>query len=393
VLYSADMFEPLTGAHWNEAQARQGIRAIVADVEAAYRGPRLLWKADSWDGWRATSPMKNLYVGAAGVIWGLDRLRARGYAQTSLELASLATGVHELFALRPDFMKGIPLPPARESSLACGAAGVAFVAWKLTRQRDLDDELHALVRANATSDVDEVMWGAPGTLVIARTMAAETSAERWCRLRDETAEALWSRRETTGCWVQRLYGEEYRGLQTWHGLVGNVCVLAPALDETRRERLLEESANILEQTAVIEDGLANWPFSRRPELVSPDGQVRLQFCCGAPGVVATASGYLAEELVLAGAELAWTAGPPGLEKGPCVCHGTAGTGHAFLAAFARTGDELWLDRARSFAMHALEQVQRRGRGRYSLFTGDIGVALYAADCIDCRSELPVFDAL
>ena len=73
-------------------------------------------------------------------------------------------------------------------------------------------------------------------------------------------------------------------------------------------------------------------------------------------------------------------------------HGTAGTGHAFLAVFARTGDELWLDRARSFAMHALEQVERRGRGRYSLFTGDVGVALYIADCIDCRSELPVFDA-
>ena len=69
-----------------QGAAREGIRAIVADVEAAYRGPRLLWKADSWDGWRATSPMKNLYVGAAGVIWGLDRLRARGYAQSSLEL-------------------------------------------------------------------------------------------------------------------------------------------------------------------------------------------------------------------------------------------------------------------------------------------------------------------
>jgi hypothetical protein len=30
-------------------------------------------------------------------------------------------------------------------------------------------------------------------------------------------------------------------------------------------------------------------------------------------------------------------------------------------------------------VHTLEQVERRGRGRYSLFTGDVGVALYAAD--------------
>jgi len=35
----------------------------------------------------------------------------------------------------------------------------------------------------------------------------------------------------------------------------------------------------------------------------------------------------------------------------------------------------------------------RGRGRYSLWTGDIGVALYAADCLDSRSAYPIVDAL
>jgi hypothetical protein len=34
----------------------------------------------------------------------------------------------------------------------------------------------------------------------------------------------------------------------------------------------------------------------------------------------------------------------------------------------------------------------RGRGRYSLFTGDLGVALYLADCIDARAAYPVLDA-
>ncbi len=44
---------------------------------------------------------------------------------------------------------------------------------------------------------------------------------------------------------------------------------------------------------------------------------------------------------------------------------------------------------------ALEQVERlrakHGRGRYSLWTGDIGTALFAADCIDGTSRYPVFD--
>ena len=78
-----------------------------------------------------------------------------------------------------------------------------------------------------------------------------------------------------------------------------------------------------------------------------------------------------------------------------ICHGTAGNGYAFLEVFRRTGDERWLDRARRFAMHALEQVERlraqRGRGRYSLWTGDVGVALYAADCLDARAAYPILD--
>jgi hypothetical protein len=71
--------------------------------------------------------------------------------------------------------------------------------------------------------------------------------------------------------------------------------------------------------------------------------------------------------------------------------------HAFLKAFERTGDERWLERARRFAVHALAQVRRgraaRGRGRYSLWTGDMGVALYAADCLDSRTAYPIVDAL
>jgi Lanthionine synthetase C-like protein len=76
-----------------------------------------------------------------------------------------------------------------------------------------------------------------------------------------------------------------------------------------------------------------------------------------------------------------------------ICHGTAGNGYAFLKAFERTGDELWLDRARRFAVHALDQVERRGHGRYSLWTGDVGVALFAADCLEERTGYPVLDSL
>lgn len=100
---------------------------------------------------------------------------------------------------------------------------------------------------------------------------------------------------------------------------------------------------------------------------------------------------LDEDLALAGGELTWRAGP--LVKGPGLCHGTAGNGYAFLTLLERTGDELWLERARRFAVHAISQVERvraaHGKGRHSLWTGDLGTALYLADCVDGAGRLPL----
>ncbi len=46
-----------------------------------------------------------------------------------------------------------------------------------------------------------------------------------------------------------------------------------------------------------------------------------------------------------------------------------------------------------FAMHGAQQVERarteHGRGRYSLWTGDVGTALYLADCVDGGGEPPL----
>jgi lanthionine synthetase-like protein len=392
VLYRPEAFEALTNEPWSERRVREAIAAIVVDADDALRGPKLLWRADDWDGWHGTSPMKNLYVGAAGVLWALDELRRRGHAETRLDLADLAVRTLELFRARPDFMKGMKLPAPRESALLTGEAGILLVAYRLAPRDELGDDLHALVRANVDNEAEEVMWGAPGTLIAARAMLAWTGEDRWRDAWHESADALWARRDGEGFWTQRLYGQELRSITPPHGLVGNVQALLPLLDEKRRDLLARDTAALLSRMAFVEDGLANWPPRERPELAGPDGQIRVQWCAGAPGVVIAAADYLDEELLLAGAELTWRAGPPGMEKGPCICHGTAGNGYAFLKAFERTGDERWLDRARQFAVHALDQVKRRP-GRYSLWTGDVGVALYAADCLEGRARYPILEEL
>ena len=386
MLHQPDGYEPLAG-EWDEEGARAGIRAIVAAADAAY-GTESLWPANDWDSWRTPTPLKMLYVGAAGVIWALDELRRRGLAEPWTDLAAAAEETVAEWRREPDLMAEIELPSTKESGLLSGETGILLVAHGLTGDGELADDLYERVRENEASEAEDVMWGTPGTLVAARAMLARTGDERWREACGSGADALWSRRDDEGLWTQRLHGEESKGLGTAHGLVGNVQALRPLLDDERRARLERDANALLARAAFVEDGLANWAYVERPELQSAAGEIRLQWCCGAPGIVVAAVDYLEEELLLAGAELVWRAGPPTLEKGAGICHGTAGNGYALLAAFERTGDEEWLERARRFAAHALGQVER-SEARYSLWTGDVGVAVFAADCLEARTRYPV----
>jgi hypothetical protein len=65
--------------------------------------------------------------------------------------------------------------------------------------------------------------------------------------------------------------------------------------------------------------------------------------------------------------------------------------------FQRTGDATWLEQARRFGMHATEQWERsrqqHGRGRYTLWTGDAGLAVYLWQCIRATAGMPALDFL
>jgi hypothetical protein len=389
-LYGAAAFEPLTDEPWNEGRVRDRIAAIVADADAAH-DPDGLWPAHEWDGWSTPLPLKNLYVGAAGVAWGLDELRRRGHAETSTDLGAVVLRALELWRAAPDFVEGyVPSEPTRPS-LFCGEGGILAVASRVAPDETLANTLLERVHENVEHESEELFWGAPGTLIAAAALHRRTGEERWAGAARETADALASRRDADGLWTQRLYGNEYRGLGAPHGLVGNVRALLH-IEHERNVELRRRTAAILAAEAIVEDGLATWALRHGGGLEAADGEVRLQWCGGAPGIVVAACDYLDEQLLLAGAELTWRAGPHGDEKGHSICHGTSGNGFALLKAFARTGDELWLERARRFAVHALAQAERLP-GRYSLFTGDVGTALFASACLDGDPRYPVLDVL
>jgi lantibiotic modifying enzyme len=391
MLYEPSSFDALIEEPWVPARVEDAIVAIVAivaDADAAF-DPRALWQAHEWDAREKPLPLSGLYVGAAGVIWALDELQERGRAESSRDLAAAVVRAVELERAKPDFAADEHYRPG---VLMSGETGALLVAFRLTSDPTLADNVYALVRGNVDNPTDDISWGVPGTLLAALAMGEWTGERRWDGAARESASALRERRGGDGLWRQ---DDDYRGLSTLHGVAGNtLALLRFELDDA----VAGESAVVLSRHAFCEDGLANWPGTPRPQLARPrDGRIVLQWCSGAPGVVAGAWDYLDEDLVLASAELVWRAGAHRDEKGHGLCHGASGNGFALLKAFARTGDERWLERARRFAVHALAQAERvaaaNGRRRYSLFTGDVGTALFAAACLDADARFPIVDVI
>lgn len=89
---------------------------------------------------------------------------------------------------------------------------------------------------------------------------------------------------------------------------------------------------------------------------------------------------------------AWTAYEDPTEIGDLCC-GLAGRAYALLNLYRHDGDEAWLARARDLADRAALAVRRRALRTDSLYKGEIGVALLAADLEDPRQcgGMPMFE--
>jgi hypothetical protein len=264
VLYRPEAFERLTNESWDERRVRDAIREIVADAEASF-DPVTLWPAHEWDSWHTPVPLKGLYVGAAGVIFALDLLRRRGLAETRIDLPCAAERALGAWRDAPDFIAGLQLPTPAAAGLFSGESGILVVAWRLSGAAELADELLTHVRQNAENPANEVMWGAPGTMLAALAMLDWTGDERWADAWRESADVLWARRQADGLWTQDLHGEAFAELGPPHGVVGNALAMLSAeglLEPERRTALERETDAALARTAVVEDGLANWPFAQ-----------------------------------------------------------------------------------------------------------------------------------
>jgi hypothetical protein len=404
MLHDPARHEPLVGAPWSEALARDAIRTIVDDVAAQF-DPETLWPVHPRDQEPGDPPVPRpmLYDGAAGVVWALQHLKELGAAATDLDLAAIAA------SLPAHSRRFIEASASEEASYFLGHSGVLMLQWKFAPSQATAEALYALVEGNLHNKALEALWGSPGTLVAALHLLEATEEPRWQALFRRGVDLLWQQMQPVRhsahperevwIWTQDLYGKTIRYLGAGHGFAGNLFpVLRGArwLDEQVVAGFEARAFDVLDVAASREAGLINWePVFDRHAAGFPSKPL-VQDCHGAPGIIcrlaATRSAPLQALLREAG-ELVWLAGP--LTKRPGLCHGTDGNGHAFLKLHAATGDMKWLERARAFAMHAIEQsdalAAQHGRRVPSLWTGDLGLALYLQACIAAEPALPTLD--
>ena len=247
------------------------------------------------------------------------------------------------------------------------------------------DRLSELVRANREHPTWELLWGSPGTIIAARACGLE---DEW----RESAELLYARwDEASDMWTGDLYG---RRSATSVPATGSPPTCTRFAGSSSEEILRARVTRLLTRTAGRQDGLVNWPPSRRSaERVR--ATMRVQWCHGAPGIVITLGDLMPLELAVAGGELTWRAGP--LKKGPGLCHGTAGNGFAFLVLHDLTGDAVGCTgRAgsrctRSSRSSASEPRSAAGATRCGRATP--GWRCMSRACLDADARFPIMDTV
>lgn len=407
MLYEAERHEPLARAAWDESRARTEIERIAADANRDFSIDGL-WPIHPADRSPERPPdaLKPLYHGAAGVVWALKYLDETG--AVALRRDYLPTVAELPERIRDDLQKhpGVRDYVGRDiDSYLLGDTGILMLQWKLNPSEEIARLLHASIEKQV-GDVRGLAWGGQGAMLAALFMFERTGEARWSESFRRHLEAIWNQwnfHHELHChlWTFELYGVTEKRLGAIHGFTGSVYPMLRGLNllPERSDELLSRIHQTLTATSQRDGEFLNWPNNAGASNRAHALPLFVQHCNGAAGVINCISTFPSGtkwnvDAILKGAgELIWRAGP--LTKFPSLCHGIPGNGYALLKLFARTGDEQWLERARQFAMHAIDQCEaaltKFGQRKYSLWTGDLGLAVYLWDCIRGGGAFPTLD--
>ncbi len=388
MLFETKRHEFLTNSSWNEVIVQQEIASIITDIEQALL-PNACWPTHPLDAesYANAGPKWSAYAGAAGTIHALQILKS--YRYKVADLSPLLAPVHASFLKTPDV--------SLEPGLQLGEIGILMP--RHIAEPDNREVLALLLKsmeATIKLPLYEITSGQSGMMHAALALYRKTGMNCWKDVFIKGAQSLmdnWQQDSETGEWLwqSQVFGPKRHYYGACHGITGNANILlqgADLLSAGFRKTIIERTVTTLNLSAKQDDTFANWALCTKPNI----DKLLVQWCHGAAGIVTamartpindSTSSALLDNLLEKTGELVWQAGP--LAKGANICHGTAGNGYAFLYLYKRWGDPIWLNRARKFAVHAIEQCQkdrlRYRQGRYTLWTGDAGLAIYLHHCL------------
>lgn len=385
MVFDKSRHQELIKENWSEKKALETIRDIYKNTINNF-DQNTFWPTDKNESTDNESN-KSIYFGASGTIWALNQISMFLNEKLSLDKKEIIKTIHEKYLSSPDTKEVNP-------AYFVGESGIVLIDYKFNPTKNKEDLLFNLVEANIKNPTLEFLWAAPGTMIIASHMYDVTKEKRWKELYQQNVDHLLSKlhfdkSRKFKTWTQDLYGSKKDIVGAGHGFIGNFLSILKNIDLIKQSdnEIYSLVSNFLLNTYVEENNLVNWP-------VTTEGQYHtkflVQWCHGAPGIITSLIDFPTnnkklEDILKKAGDLIWEAGP--LNKNISLCHGTDGNGYAFLCLYKRTKNKVWLDRARYFAMQAIKQRN----GRFSLYTGEPGLAMYLISCIKEEPGLPLID--
>lgn len=383
-LYDPDRHEALRPTPWNPERLEAYSQSILAQTLARY-SPAVYWPVHDLDidsGDKPSKGFNDFYYGAGGNFWLLD------YCKISI------TKQFELF------LNDLQLEVDENASIFLDRIAFLLFKEKISPSQNTRDELLKLIQLSLPNEKNEILFGSPSTLLLtfhAYKLSGDSRFLEACHKLKTDVWRKWEPNESLGChaWIQHFStSQTFYGAA--HGTLGNLQVLFTVreiLTDEENEELMNRAVIAFEKMSVKQQGQANWAMSFEHQ-----EKFLLHWCHGSPGAICSLSDHIrrdhkTDQLLEDAGELIWLAGP--LKKGTSLCHGTSGNAIAFLKLYQRTKKEIWLDRAKSFAMHCLEQCEEMkttyGDLRFSLWTGDLGLVWLNEQIKNQTANLPFLD--
>ncbi len=244
--------------------------------------------------------------------------------------------------------------------------------YALTGDESLPSAIASAIGENARNPTREALWGSPGTAIAALLIRECNGDARFDDVLRSTHDELWEtweapRGDDGSLWVQDLYGQTRRFVGAGHGAPGNLVPFVGALDlldDGRRAALRERIVTFLDAYAIDDGDACNWCRSanRAPAIAcsgatAPRNDHRARAASGAPARSPRARRSVMERPETASRFYDW----------------------------------------RNEPAHAIDHVERWrvafGMPSASLWTGDMGVALFVDAVLRQDPAIPSMDAL